>query len=59
MCPVCITTTAMMLAGATSTGRLTVLAVKKLNANRGAKSANPTTESKGDRDDSAKSRIAR
>jgi len=58
MCPACLTTGALVL-GAISTGGLTALIVKKLRAKTGANSTHPTTESKGDRDESAKSRVAR
>jgi hypothetical protein len=59
MCPACLTTAALILGGATSTGGLTALVVKKLRAEIGANSPNPTTEFKGDRDESANSRVAR
>jgi hypothetical protein len=36
-----------MVAGATSTGGLTMLAVKKLRAKAGAKNINSTTQTKG------------
>jgi len=59
MCPACLTTATLLVAGATSTGGLTALVVKKLRAKTGANSTNPTTESKGDQRGSAKSRVAR
>ena len=34
MCPVCLTTTILVVAGATSAGGLTALAVKKLRLRR-------------------------
>jgi hypothetical protein len=34
MCPVCITTMALVVAGSTSTGGLTALVVKKLHAKK-------------------------
>ena len=37
MCPACLTTTALVVAGATSAGGLTALAVKKLRIWTGAK----------------------
>lgn len=37
MCPACITTVALMVAGATSTGGLTALVVKKLRGKSSAK----------------------
>ena len=36
MCPACLTTTALVLAGATSAGGLTALALKKLRGRSGA-----------------------
>lgn len=59
MCPMCIATTALIVAGATSTGGLSVLVMKKLRARTGAKSINPTTGTKGDQDGSSKSRITK
>jgi hypothetical protein len=50
MCPVCLTTAALVVAGATSVGGLTALGVKKLRAKTGAKSSNPTTTGKGDQE---------
>ena len=41
MCPACIATVALMVAGATSTGGLTVLVVKKLRAKTGATNVDP------------------
>jgi hypothetical protein len=41
MCPVCITTMAVMVAGATSSGGLTLFAVKKFNPKNGAKKTIP------------------
>ena len=57
MCPACITTVALMVAGATSTGGLTMLAVKKLCAKGSTKNINPTTPNKGGPNGSSKSRI--
>ena len=37
MCPACITTAALMVAGATSMGGVAVLVVEKLRAKSGAK----------------------
>jgi hypothetical protein len=37
MCPVCITTMALVVAGATSSGGLTAFAVKRFNPKNGAK----------------------
>ncbi len=41
MCPACLTTAALMVAGATSTGGLTALVVKNLRAKAGAKKGDP------------------
>jgi hypothetical protein len=43
MCPACIATMALIVAGATSTGGLTALVAKKLRAKSGAKGPDPTT----------------
>lgn len=59
MCPTCIASAAWAVAGVTSTSGLTGLVVKKLRAKTGANGTNPTTESKGERDEPAKSRVAR
>ena len=59
MCPACLTTVALMVTGASSTGGLTALVVKKLRTKSGAKSTNPANESKGDQHEPAKSRVAR
>jgi hypothetical protein len=58
MCPACITTAALMVAGATSTGGLTALVVKTLRAKTGAKGINPTTQREGEHNGSSKSRAA-
>ncbi len=58
MCPVCITTAALMVAGATSTGGLTALVVKTLRAKTDAKSIDPTTQAGGEQNGSSKSRVA-
>lgn len=59
MCPACLTTAALMLAGATSAGGLTAPVVKKLRAKTGANSStNPTTKSEGDQHGSAENRVA-
>jgi len=57
MCPACITTVALVVAGATSTGGLTALVVKTLRAKTGAKSSNPTTQA-GEQNGSSKSCVA-
>jgi hypothetical protein len=56
MCPACITTAALIAAGATTTGGLTALVVKKLRAKTGAKSIEPKT--KGEQNGSSENRIA-
>ncbi len=58
MCPACITTAAVMVAGATSTGGLTALVVKTLRAKTDAKNINPTTQTGGEQNGSSKSRVA-
>ncbi len=58
MCPACITTVALVVAGATSTGGLTALVVKTLRAKTGAKSINPTTQAGGEQNGSSQSRVA-
>ncbi len=46
MCPVCISTAAMMIAGATTTGGVTALVVAKLLwAKNGLKAISPSTTS--------------
>jgi len=49
MCPAFTTTTALIVAGATSTGGVTALVVKKLRAKTGAKIVEPTTQIGTDR----------
>ena len=46
MCPVCLTTAALAVAGMTSAGGLTTLVVKKLCARTGAKHIYPKPEPK-------------
>jgi hypothetical protein len=58
MCPACIATAALVVAGATSTGGLLALAVKKLPAKTGA-SIDPTSQTGGEHDESPKNRVAR
>ncbi len=48
MCPACITTAALLVAGATSAGGLTALAMKKLRAKTGGKIIDPTTQTAGE-----------
>lgn len=44
MCPACITTMALMIAGATSTGGLGVLVARKFRAKTGAKDGAPQSQ---------------
>jgi hypothetical protein len=46
MCPACIVTVALIVAGAVSVGRLTGLATKTLRAKTGARDIDPTTQAK-------------
>ena len=57
MCPVCITTVTLIVAGATSTGGLTTVIVKKLRAKTGAKSIDLTSLTKGEQNESSKNRV--
>lgn len=59
MCPACIATAALAIAGATSTGGLIALAVKKLPATPGAKSIGRTSHTGGERDESPPDRVAK
>ena len=59
MCPACLTTAALAVAGVTSAGGLTTLVVKKLHARTSAKRSTPTTGIKGAQDGSSKNRVAR
>ena len=59
MCPACITTAALVVAGATSTGGLIALAVRKLPAKTSPRLTDPTTQTKREQDESPKKRIAR
>jgi hypothetical protein len=58
MCPACITTAALIAAGATTTGGLTALVVKKLRAKTGAKSIDSKTQTKGEQNETFENRIA-
>jgi hypothetical protein len=49
MCPACLATAALIVAGATSGGGLAALAIKKLRGTAGATEADPTTQT-GQRD---------
>jgi hypothetical protein len=46
MCPACLATAALAVAGVTSTGGLAALAVRKRRARSGAKRSNPETGTK-------------
>jgi hypothetical protein len=59
MCPACIATAALVVAGATSTGGLIALVVKTLPAKTGAKSIDPTSQTGGEQDESSENRVAR
>jgi hypothetical protein len=58
MCPACITSMVLVVAGGTSAGGLTAVVMKKLRANTGAKSNDPATKISGGQDGSSKSRVA-
>jgi len=55
MCPACIATATLVMAGATSTGGLIALVVKKRPARIGAKRLDPTTQTRGEPDESKSS----
>jgi hypothetical protein len=59
MCPVCLTTAALAVTGASSAGGLTALAVRKLRTQIGAMRGTPTTDAHGGQHESSKSRLAR
>ena len=59
MCPACITTVALIVAGATSTGGLTALVVKKRRAKTGANNIDVATQTKGEQNESFKSSVTR
>jgi len=44
MCPACLTTVALIAAGASSTGGLTALVMRTLRGKSGAENANPQSE---------------
>ena len=46
MCPACLATAALIVAGATSGGGLAALAMKKLRGTTGAGEADPTTQTR-------------
>jgi hypothetical protein len=58
MCPACITTVALIAAGAGSTGGLTALLARKLRVRRDDKRAAPKTRTTGAEDGSTESGIA-
>jgi hypothetical protein len=52
MCPICLATAALVVAGATSTGGLIALAVEKTRSGRtGVKSNDPTSHTGGEHDE--------
>lgn len=51
MCPACIATTALVVAGATSTGGLIALAIKKRPASIRVKSADQASHTGGEDDE--------
>lgn len=57
MCPACMTSVALVVAGATSAGGLTALVVKNLRAKTGAKSIGQATQISGGQNGSPKSRV--
>ncbi len=57
MCPACITSVALVVAGATSAGGLTALVVKNLRPKTGVKSIGPATQISGGKNGSPKSRV--
>jgi hypothetical protein len=59
MCPACIATMALIVAGASSTGGLTARALKKLRAKTGAKIIDPTTQIGGQQDEAQPDRVSR
>ena len=59
MCPACITTVALIVAGVTSTGGLTALVVKKRRVKTGADNIDAATQTKGEQNDSFKSSVTR
>jgi hypothetical protein len=59
MCPACITTVALIVAGVTSTGGLTALVVKKRRAKTGANNIDLATQTKGEQNESFKSSVTR
>lgn len=58
MCPMCIATVAHVIAGATSTGGLAALVMKRGRPEIDAKNINPTAHSNGGPDESPENRVA-
>lgn len=56
MCPVCLTTAALAVAGATSAGGVTTVVVKRLRVTKRRKL---TTKSKGDQNGPSKNRVTK
>ncbi len=46
MCPMCVPTAAMLIAGATSSGRVVALVLRKTRAKQSPPNANPSTSNK-------------
>ncbi len=59
MCPACLTTAALAVASATSTGGFTLLVLKKVRAKNRSKGINLTTGTGGSENGSSKSRFTR
>ena len=59
MCPACITTVALIVAGATSTGGVAALVVKKRRAKNGAKNIDSTSQTKGGQNGPSKTGVTR
>jgi hypothetical protein len=57
MCPACMTTAALIAAGASSASGLAVLLVKNLRGNADARLPVPTIQTEGERDESPANRI--
>jgi hypothetical protein len=53
MCPACMTTAALIVAGTTSAGGLTAIIVRTLRAKAGATMTNPATRTSGEQNRSA------
>jgi len=59
MCPACITTVALIVAGATSTSGVAALVMKKRRAKNGARNIDPKTQTKGEQNESSFSSVTR